>query len=117
MNFECIVTGNFQNEAKRLVKKHASLKDELKVLEELLLKNPKTGTPIGRNAYKIRLSVKSKGKGKRGGMRVITYLEIDFIITDMTKIFLLTIYDKSETEYITKDELARLINARSKERK
>ena len=102
MNFECIVTGNFQNEAKRLVKKYASLKDELKVLEELLLKNPKTGTPIGRNAYKIRLSVKSKGKGKRGGMRVITYLEIDFIIMDLTKIFLLTIYDKSEIDYITK---------------
>ncbi|MEI7982729.1 MAG: addiction module toxin RelE, partial [Bacteroidota bacterium] len=99
---------------KRLVKKYASLKDELKVLEELLLKNPKTGTSIGRNAYKIRISVKSKGKGKRGGIRVITYLEIDLII-DPSKIFLLSIYDKTETEYITKNELARLINARSKE--
>ncbi|MEI7982920.1 MAG: addiction module toxin RelE, partial [Bacteroidota bacterium] len=101
---------------KRLVKKYASLKDELKVLEGLLLKNPKTGTSIGRNAYKIRISVKSKSKGKRGGIRVITYFEIDLII-DLTKIFLLSIYDKSETEYITKEELARLINARSKERK
>jgi len=116
MNFECIVTGNFQHEAKRLFKKYASLKDELKVLEELLLKNPKTGTSIGRNAYKIRISVKSKGKGKRGGIRVITYLEIDLLI-DLSKIFLLSIYDKSETEYITKDELARLINSRSNEKK
>ena len=116
MNFDCIVTGNFQREAKRLFKKYASLKDELKVLEELLLKNSKAGTSIGRSAYKIRISVKSKGKGKPGGIRVITYLEIDLLI-DLSKIFLLSIYDKSETEYITKDELARFINSRSNERK
>lgn len=112
MNFECIVTGNFQREAKRLFKKYASLKDELKTLETSLIKNPRTGTPIGRNAYKIRIAVKSKGKGKRAGIRVITYLEVDIFIAELSKIFLLTIYDKSETEQITKDELTRLINAR-----
>lgn len=45
--------------------------------------------------YKIRLAIKSKGKGKSGGARVITY-----VLTDNNEIYLLTIYDKSEFDSI-----------------
>ena len=45
-------------------------------------------------------------------MRVITYLELDFIITDLTNIFLLSIYDKSEAATISKEEIRRLITAK-----
>jgi mRNA-degrading endonuclease RelE of RelBE toxin-antitoxin system len=41
--------------------------------------------------YKIRLAIKSKGKGKSGGARVIPY-----VMTDDKEVYLLTIYDKSE---------------------
>ena len=58
------------------------------------------GTPIGNNFYKIRLAIQSKGKGKSGGARVITFVQI---INE--KIFLIAIYDKSSLENITDKEL------------
>ena len=110
MKYNIIATRNFEKEVKKLAKKYFSLKAELAQLEIDLLNNQPVGTPIGRNAYKIRLAVKSKGKGKSGGMRIITYLELDIFIVDLTNIYLLTIYDKSETENISKEELKRLID-------
>jgi hypothetical protein len=109
MNYRILVTRNFEKEAKRLVKKYISLKSELSELNNQLLLNPFLGTPIGSNAYKIRLAVKSKGKGKSGGMRVITLMEVDIFIKDTSNIFLLSIYDKSETANISSAELKRLI--------
>src|SRR5258705_6549881 len=97
MKYRILLTHNFEKDAKRFTKKFPSLKIELAELNRQLLINPNIGTSIGRNAFKIRLAVKSKGKGKSGGMRVITYLEIDFFILDLTNIFLLSVYDKSET--------------------
>lgn len=54
--------------------------------------------------YKIRLGIRSKGKGKSGGARVITY----FYYVDET-VFLLTIYDKSDKNDLTDDELLELL--------
>lgn len=36
------------------------------------MENPETGVSLGGGKRKIRLGVKSKGGGKRGGLRVIT---------------------------------------------
>jgi len=81
----------FKKETKRLIKKYSSLKQELANLSNILSKEPSTGTPLGNNTYKIRLAIKSKGKGKSGGSRVITY-----VVTENKEVYLLTIYDKSE---------------------
>ena len=70
-----IATPNFQREAKKLIKKYRSLKSELEQLISELEAEPRTGTLITENVYKIRIAVKSKGKGKSGGMRIITYVE------------------------------------------
>ncbi len=51
------------------------------------------------------MAIKSKGKGKSGGARVITH----FAISDDT-IYLLTIYDKSDKEDLTDNELSELLN-------
>ena len=48
----------------------------------------------------------SKGKGKRGGARVITYHFLIDIAN--TKIYLLTIYDKGEQKDISKKEIESL---------
>lgn len=53
------------------------------------------------------MSIASKGKGKSGGARVITYTLI-LAETD-TEIKLLTIYDKSERENLTDKELLDLM--------
>jgi mRNA-degrading endonuclease RelE of RelBE toxin-antitoxin system len=114
MKYKVITTRNFEKEAKRLIKKFPSLKKELLELNSQLLLNPEGGIPIGKHAFKIRLAVKSKGKGKSGGMRVITYIELDFFIENSSNIYLLSIYDKSETATISNDELKRLIESISR---
>ncbi|MFV0175880.1 hypothetical protein OBK16_13040 [Empedobacter falsenii] len=53
------------------------MKEDLAVLIEELQQNPTLGTALADNCYKIRLAIKSKGKGKSGGARVITHLFIE----------------------------------------
>lgn len=67
-------------------------------------KNPEQGTNLGNNCYKIRVSIESKGKGKRGGARVIT----NIVIAEKT-VYLLSIYDKSDKENLTDKELKELL--------
>jgi mRNA-degrading endonuclease RelE of RelBE toxin-antitoxin system len=95
MGFSVIPSNKFKKEAKRLIKKFPSLKQELFNLNTILEKQPNSGTALGNNTYKIRLAVKSKGKGRSGGARVITYT-----VTESMEIYLLTIYDKSELDSI-----------------
>lgn len=55
------------------------------------------GVQIGEDIYKIRLAVRSKGKGKSGGMRVITYVDVRIKQEEeQTTLILVTIYDKSD---------------------
>ena len=46
------------------------------------------------------MAVTSKGKGKSGGARVITYL-----VTEDNEVYLVYIYDKSQLENITKEQI------------
>jgi mRNA-degrading endonuclease RelE of RelBE toxin-antitoxin system len=96
----------FERQVKRLLKKYPSLKNELLGLVHELKRNPEQGTAIGRNCFKIRLSIASKGKGRSGGGRVIT----NFVVSNHT-VYLLSIYDKSEKENITDKELLELLKA------
>ncbi len=105
MPIEIRLTLRFEKEAKRLIKKYHSLKSELSSLESLLQKNPKSGTAIGKGFYKVRLSIQSKGKGKSGGARVITFLRNE----NSEVIYLTSIYDKSERPTITSKELQLII--------
>ena len=86
------------------MKKFPSLKKEIQELIKELKEEPKKGTSIGHNCYKIRLAISSKGKGKSGGVRVITHL----IFKDDT-VYLLTIYDKSDIENLKDKEILELI--------
>jgi len=94
----------FEKQAKRLSKKYPSLKNELWELTQNLKENPEQGTPIGKNCFKVRLSVRSKGKGKSGGTRVITH-----VVVAHKLVYLLSIYDKSEMESISGKELLELL--------
>jgi mRNA-degrading endonuclease RelE of RelBE toxin-antitoxin system len=104
MSYNIDVTEKFQKELKRLLKKYKSLKEEYAQLISTLQNNPKLGTSIGQNCYKIRIAIKSKGTGKSGGARIITNVYIEG-----TTVYLLTIYDKSEQENITDKDLKQLL--------
>ena len=116
MSYRIVAVPSFSRDAKRLNKKYASLKVELQTLQDELLQNPRMGTLIRENTYKIRLAVKSKGKGKSGGLRVITHLfEVEIQVAENEKernttIVLVAIYDKSEMDNLPDKELRELID-------
>jgi len=106
MSFSVIPSEKFKKEAKRLIKKFPSLKAELGDLYDILIEQPDSGTPLGNNTYKIRISIRSKNKGKSGGARVITYL-----LTENKEVYLLTIYDKSDFENVDDRTLQNIIRS------
>ena len=97
-------TNDFERAAKRLSKKYPSLAADIRNLKADLIENPYLGIALGDDMYKVRMAIASKNKGKSGGARVITY----FYQTAET-VYLLLIYDKSETANITDGELKFLI--------
>jgi mRNA-degrading endonuclease RelE of RelBE toxin-antitoxin system len=114
MKVKVRVTKSFKKAVKPLLKKYHSLLNDLEKLEKELIKNPWLGVPIGHGGYKIRLKITSKGKGKSGGARVISLLEITLlevsekISEQETVVNLITIYDKSEVDSISDGELKEL---------
>ena len=116
MIVEVRITQSFKKAVKSLLKKYPSLSQDLLNLQETLIKNPIHGTALGHNAYKIRLKISSKGKGKSGGARVISLVETTLvsvvkIVEEEITVNLLTIYDKSDTAVISEKELKGLIEA------
>jgi mRNA-degrading endonuclease RelE of RelBE toxin-antitoxin system len=105
MSYKVFTILPFDKQLKRLAKRYPSLKREFSDLLESLEANPLQGTLIGKNCYKIRLSISSKGKGKSGGARVITN-----VLVSKTKVFLISIYDKSERANLSDNELLYLLN-------
>lgn len=87
MSYSIELTENFKKEAKRLIKKY-----------------PSSGNHLGNDIYKIRLAIKSKGKGKSGGARVMTQVKV----VNQT-VYMFSIYDKSEKDSISDSEIKELI--------
>ena len=105
MSYNIQAITNFEKEFKKLAKKYPSLKDDLTKLVKELELNPLLGTPIGKSCHKIRMAITSKGKGKSGGARVIT-----LVIIASERLYLLSIYDKSDKENISDSELLDFID-------
>ncbi len=101
-------TSIFEKYYKRYSKKYQSLSQDIESLEKTLIQNPTIGIYLGNNIYKVRLSTKSKNKGKSGGFRVITYLLTQK--NDDCEVNLIIIYDKSEIKDISKQKLLKIIN-------
>jgi mRNA-degrading endonuclease RelE of RelBE toxin-antitoxin system len=104
MSYKVISTARFDKDVKRLAKKYPSIKFDIAGLAKDLSENPAIGDGIFKNCYKIRMAISSKGKGKSGGARVITY-----ILVRATTVLLISVYDKSEKENISDDEIRALI--------
>ena len=100
-------TEEFLRQAKRLAKRYHSLADDINDLQIELKENPDAGVSLGGGKRKIRLGVKSKGGGKRGGRRVITLNVI--IETNDTCVNLLTIYDKKEIPNVSDKYIDQII--------
>ena len=60
-------TNHFDKQAKKLSKKYASVMSDIDSLRLSLSENPLQGDRLGNDLYKVRMAIKSKGKGKSGG--------------------------------------------------
>lgn len=94
MTFEIIPTPAFERSLKALVKRHRSLKQDLKDFLKSLIDNPFQGDELSPGIRKIRMAITSKGRGKSGGARVITYTVV--LAENEGEIYLIEIYDKSD---------------------
>ncbi|WP_330940130.1 addiction module toxin RelE [Bacteroides sp. MSB163] len=107
MNYDIIVQPTFQHEVKRLAKHYASFKEDYVALIDALEQNPLLGTDLDNRPRKIRVKTTSKGKGKSGGTRVITFIAVTSERNSTMN--LLFVYDKAERSSISKKELAELL--------
>lgn len=87
MNYNIITSSYFNVAAKRLAKKYPSL-------------NPLQGDELSP-------SIKSKGKGKSGGARIITYNFIAHEVGDV--IVLLLVYDKGDASSVKTNVIKQII--------
>lgn len=109
MSYSVIAIPKFRSELKKLGKKYPSLKVDFSNLLSLLEVAPHQGTSIGKNCYKVRLAIKSKGRGKSGGARIITHIAIS-----ENTVYLLSVYDKSDQNSLTNKELEDLLSSINK---
>lgn len=99
----------FERQFRRFVKKYRSLVDDYAKLLGRLRDNPFQGNDLGGHLHKVRLGVNSKGRGKSGGMRVITYT-VEQLSDETIEITLLYIYDKSEMSAVSPQFLRWLLS-------
>lgn len=109
MSFEIIPTPGFAKEFKTLAKRHRSLKKDIKELSESLQKNPFQGDELCPGIRKIRMAITSKGRGKSGGARVITYTVVAKECNG--RVYLMSIYDKSDFSTIDASVVQETIKA------
>lgn len=90
----------FKRGAKALSKKYPSFKSDYELFLKELEQNPMGGESLGHHTFKRRMSIASKGKGKSGGARVLTY-NIQQQREDEILVTLMTIYDKSDISNVS----------------
>ena len=97
-NINVSVSSDFAKEAKRLAKNYPSFKQDYKEFLESIKDNPLQGDEISKNIRKVRMAIKSKGKGKSGGARIITF---NILTQELNgDIILLLIYDKEDASTV-----------------
>ncbi len=109
MSFEIIPTPSFAKSLKALSKRHKSMKSDIKKFIDTLEENPLQGVELTPGVRKIRMAITSKGSGKSGGARIITY---NILATEQDgEVFLLEIYDKADYSTIKIEVIKNIIEA------
>ena len=85
MDYKVKTARSFEKELKRLGKRYVSIVDD----------------------YANLLAITSKGRGKSGGARVITFTVV--VAVEETEINLLYVYDKAERASISRKEIEELL--------
>lgn len=110
MSFNIVATEDFRKALKKLGKRYRSIAEDFKKFAKSLEDNPYQGDELAPGVRKIRMAITSKGKGKAGGARVITYTVA--VSEESGEIYLIDLYDKSDYSTVLvsviKDKIERL---------
>lgn len=98
MNFEVHITPAFLREMKVLSKRYRSFKSDFSDFSKSLEANPFQGTELSPGIRKIRMAITSKGRGKSGGARAITYTVV--VSESSGDVYLIDLYDKSDASTV-----------------
>lgn len=93
---EIVATEVFVKSVKKIAKRYKTFNaDYQRLLHDLDL-NPELGVSLGDGFYKVRMAIQSKGKGKSGGCRVITFNALE----KGKCLYLIYAYDKSDVSSV-----------------
>ena len=98
MNYKTEIDPLFSKEFKVLLKKFPPLKSDFQNVLDNIEKELALAYDLGNGFKKIRLNIKSKGKGSSGGGRVITYETI--IAVNNKLVVFASIYKKDDFDSI-----------------
>ena len=98
----------FERGAKALRKKYPSFKSDYDSFLKELEEDPFGGESLGHHTYKHRMAIASKGKGKSGGSRVLTY-NVQQQTEDDVLVTLMTIYDKGDISNVSDNYIRSLV--------
>ena len=104
MSYNIVALPTFSIKLKKLAKKYKKIKYDLQELNRELSHNPRVGIALQHNCYKIRVANSSTPTGKSGGFRVVYYF-----VDNNNKVFLMTIYSKTQKENLSENELLELL--------
>ena len=104
MNYKIETIPRFEKDVKKLKKKFPKIKNDLLEFVNELSSNPKIGTNLGENIFKVRIPNSSIPTGKSGGFRIITYYKIN------DTLYLVTIYSKTEQDNILTEKLKKIVS-------
>jgi hypothetical protein len=107
---DILIRKTFIRAAKKINKRYALLWRDIDALVETLVQNPTQGVDLGNGFYKIRMTITGKISGKSGGARVITYLYEPETDTENTVLHLVYLYDKTDTNSISKNDMLDMLN-------
>ena len=108
MNVKIDFLPEFLRLAKPLWKKYPSFEQDYLLLLGELKSNPFIGIPLGEGVRKVRMTISSKGKGKSGGARVLTYC-VNKESDEDVKVTLMSIYDKTRISNVSDEYISSLV--------
>jgi mRNA-degrading endonuclease RelE of RelBE toxin-antitoxin system len=100
------IPSEVEKDIKHLKRKYPAVTGEVRKLVIQLENDERPGDKIprvGYDVYKVRLPNPSAGRGKRGGFRLIYYVQM------ADAVFLLTIYAKTEESDISPEKIRQLL--------
>ena len=107
VKFNFYTNPDFNKAFKKLAKKYPSLTDDILMFQNAFKENPKAGVDLGSGFRKVRTTIKSKGKGKSGAARIITYdLVVNLLNHDILLVYM---YDKSDFESVDINYLKNMV--------